>query len=81
MYRRYEDPHKVEDLLERAEKRLGEAKAKYADVPDEDYPIDYIADLYNDVESLRERVNFAWQDQEYDENYAHDMGYDREEES
>ena len=81
MYRRYEDPHKVEDLLEQAEKRLDEAKAKYADVPDEYYPIDYIADLYNDVESLRERVNFAWQDQEYDENYAHDMGYDLEEES
>lgn len=72
MYRRYEDPWKLEDRLENAEKELEQAKEEDPE------NIDRIIDLVNEVESLRERVNFAWQDQEYDENYAHEMGYDQE---
>lgn len=72
MYRRYEDPWKLEDRLEKAEKELEQAKEEDPE------NIDRIIDLVNEVESLRERVNFAWQDQEYDENYAHEMGYDQE---
>ena len=73
MYRQYEDPWKLEERLENAKKRLEQAKQEDPE------NIDLIIDLVNEVESLRERVNFAWQDQEYDENYAHDMGYDLEE--
>lgn len=72
MYRQYEDPWKLEDRLEKAEKELERAKEEDPE------NIDRIIDLVNEVESLRERVNFAWQDQEYDENYAHEMGYDQE---
>ena len=63
MYRQYEDPYKVQKLLEDAERELEEAKARGDDV-------ERLIDLYNEVESLRERVNFAWQDDEYDEMYA-----------
>ena len=72
MYRQYEDPWKLEDRLEEAQKRLEQAKEEDPE------NIDRIIDLVNEVESLKERVNFAWQDQEYDENYAHEMGYDQE---
>lgn len=74
MYRRYEDPWMLEDRLENAKKRLEQAKQEDPE------NIDLIIDLVNEVESLRERVNIAWQDQEYDENYAHEMGYDTAEE-
>lgn len=53
MYRRYEDPHKLEDMLAEAEQRLSEN-------PDDDY-------LAEEVAELRDRVNFAWQD-EYQED-------------
>ena len=69
MFRQYEDPWKLEEMLEQAEARLEEAKRNVEDD-------DTLWNLYEDVESLRERVNFAWQDQEYDENYARDYGYE-----
>ena len=72
MYRPYENPWKLEDRLEEAQKRLEQAKEEDPE------NIDRIIDLVNEVESLKERVNFAWQDQEYDDNYAHEMGYDQE---
>lgn len=72
MYRQYEDPWKLEDRLEDANRRLEIAEDED---PDND---DRIIDLLEEIEELKERINFAWQDQEYDENYAHDMGYDQE---
>lgn len=72
MYRQYEDPWNLEDRLDAARERLEIAKQED---PDND---DRIIDLVLEVQELEERVNFAWQDQEYDENYAHDMGYDQE---
>lgn len=74
MYRHYEDPWKLEDRLKEAKERLEQAKQED---PDND---DYIIDLALEVQELEERVNFAWQDQEYDDNYAHEMGYDIAEE-
>lgn len=74
MYRQYEDPWKLEGRLKEAKERLEQAKQEDPE------NIDRIIDLAEEVESLKERVNFAWQDQEYDENYAHEMGYDMEEE-
>lgn len=72
MYRQYEDPWALEERLKQAKERLEQAKQED---PDND---DRIIDLVLEVHELEERVNFAWQDQEYDENYAHDMGYDQD---
>lgn len=56
MYRQYENPKTLEERLEEAQKRLAENP--------------YDEDLANEVAELKERVNFAWQDDEYDEDYA-----------
>ena len=56
MYRSYENPRRMEELLEEAQKRLSDAIARGDD--------DCI-DLYQEVEELKERVNFAWQDDEF----------------
>lgn len=63
MYRQYENPYKLKQQLVEAEKRLAEN-------PDD-------GDLYNEVAELKDRINFAWQDDEYDcdymrENYPED---------
>jgi hypothetical protein len=52
MYRQYEDPWKLED-------QLAEAKQRLAENP-------YDEDLVNEVAELKDRVNFAWQDNEYE---------------
>lgn len=52
IYRQYEDPYKLE-------KQLAEAKERLAENP-------YDEDLVNEVAELEERVNFAWQDDEYE---------------
>lgn len=58
MYRSYENPYTLEEMLKEAEKRLAENPG------DED--------LATDVAELRDRVNFAWQDDEYDSDYYRD---------
>lgn len=50
MYRRYEDPYKLEELLVEAEARLAEN-------PDDDYAAIEVAEL-------RDRLRFAWDDNE-----------------
>jgi ABC-type nitrate/sulfonate/bicarbonate transport system substrate-binding protein len=62
-YRRYENPHKVQKLLEEVQQALEKAEQEGREPED-------LIDLYQEVESLKERLNFAWQDEEYDENYA-----------
>ncbi len=62
MYRTYENPWTLEDELERAEQRLAEAMEEGDD--------EQIMWAQIEVHELRDRVNFAWQDEEYDENYA-----------
>lgn len=59
MYRQYEDPHELEDQLE-------ELLARRAKETDEDALID----LDIEIAELRERINFAWQDDEYDSDYC-----------
>ena len=66
MYRQYEDPRKLEKMLEDARTQLETAKQEDPD------DVDRLIDLCQEVESLKERVNFAWQDEEYDEQYAND---------
>lgn len=52
IYRQYEDPYALED-------QLAEAKRELAENP-------FDEDLALTVHELKERVNFAWQDQEYE---------------
>ena len=56
IHRQYENPRTLEERLEEAKRRLAENP--------------YDEDLANEVAELKERVNFAWQDEEYDEDYA-----------
>lgn len=54
IYRRYEDPYKVQKMLD-------EARARLAEDPEDEF-------LYEEVAELEERLNFAWQDDEAAEN-------------
>lgn len=62
MYRQYEDPYKLEGWLREAEADL--EKARYED------DLDRQIDLYDTVEALKARINYAWQDDEYDRDYG-----------
>ena len=64
MFRQYEDPYKVQKMLAQAEADFEAAKQEDPE------NVDLLIDLANEVESLRERLNFAWQDDEYDEMNA-----------
>lgn len=55
MYRQYEDPAKIQKLLDEAKTRLNAAI---------DAGQDDIIDLHENVVDLEERLNFAWQDEE-----------------
>ena len=58
MYRQYEDPWKLE-------KQLAELKERRANATD-DGELEW---LIEEIAELEERINFAWQDQEYEEDY------------
>ena len=55
MYRQYEDPYKLEQRLE-------ELKERRANCTNED---ELIA-IDQDIAELKDRINFAWQDDEYE---------------
>ena len=59
MYRQYENPHTLEAMLD-------EVKEQIAQCTDEDE----LECLSMEKADLEERINFAWQDDEYDEDYA-----------
>lgn len=52
MYRQYEDPHSLEERLQNLEAELKENPENY--------------ELAQEVAELKERINFAWQDDEDD---------------
>lgn len=62
MYRQYENPHTLQERLEKI-------KEEYNKETDVDRKID----LYETIAELEERINFAWQDIEYDENNAEEF--------
>lgn len=69
MYRQYENPIKLE-------KELAVLKKEYNDVfaaAEAKGPLaiewEYLCDLAETIEELKERINFAWQDDEADELY------------
>ena len=55
-YRQYENPRELE-------RELAELKAKLPMVTDEDA----LVSLHESIMEMEDRVNFAWQDEEYDE--------------
>lgn len=62
MYRQYEDPRELENRLEKW----------LENHPKENWD-EYDYETYSD---LKERINFAWQDEEYDIDNADFFGYD-----
>lgn len=62
MYRQYEDPHALEKRLAELKEELHRAYALGA----EPYMLE---DIEIDIASVKERINFAWQDDEYDSEY------------
>lgn len=61
MYRQYEDPRKLEEELA----RVKEEYQRFLDAGG----VDEFGDWYERISDLEDRINFAWQDEEYDENY------------
>lgn len=62
MYRRYENPFELQDLLEEKKAEFQARKEAGEDMED-------LIDLAIDIEDLEQRINFAWQDDEYDSDY------------
>jgi len=59
MYRQYEDPYKLE-------KQLKELRREYDNAKENNTDEDTLVELSQDIHELEERVNFAWQDDEYE---------------
>ena len=58
MYRQYEDPYTLEEILDRLDIEMQEAIAK----DDEQLQIE----IALEIAEIRDRINYAWQDDEYD---------------
>lgn len=63
MYRQYENPRKLERELE-------ELKAEMESMDLDDLDLDDLMFYHERKAELEERINFAWQDEEYDANYV-----------
>lgn len=61
MYRSYENPYALEE-------QLAELKEQYCIAVEEGADDDVLINLSMDINELEERVNFAWQDDEFDED-------------
>mgnify|MGYP007030235270 CR=1 FL=1 len=59
MYRQYEDPYELE-------KQLKELRRKYSNTKENNADENTLIELSQDIHELEERVNFAWQDDEYE---------------
>ena len=69
MYRNYENPYELN-------KYLCELEAEFDTRFENGESLEDLIDLAEDIATLKERINFAWQDQEYDEmnrDYADEM--------
>ena len=69
MYRQYENPYKLN-------KYLCELEAEFDTRFENGESLEDLIDLAEDIATLKERINFAWQDEEYDEmnrDYADEM--------
>jgi hypothetical protein len=63
MYRQYENPWELEDELAKLEYEL--TMAEYEGASDEE-----LADIQMSIYEIKDRINFAWQDNEFEcDNY------------
>lgn len=60
MYRQYENPYTLEDQLEEMKRKYVEA----VETSDDEYYIEYLAEA---ITELKDRINFAWQDDAEDD--------------
>lgn len=58
IYRQYENPYKLEKQLEELKKRRAKCTDEYE-----------LEGIDQDIAELKERINFAWQDDEYECDY------------
>ena len=71
MYRQYENPRELTKRLEEAKANLVEITIDFhMGLADEDM----LADAQLKVDELSDRVNFAWQDEEFEEDYSMENG-------
>ena len=59
MYRQYENPYELENQLDKLKKEYEKAVKENADE-------DTLINLAENIAELKDRINFAWQDDEYD---------------
>lgn len=74
MYRQYENPRELEKLLESKRTSLAMLRARMQfhnidDISTQELE-EMSIDLQMQISELEERVNFAWQDEEFEENCA-----------
>lgn len=62
MYRQYENPYELN-------KYLCELEAEFDTRFENGESLEDLIDLAEDIATLKERINFAWQDEEYDMDY------------
>lgn len=61
MYRQYENPYELNKYLCELEAEYQTLIESGVDADEEDF-----IDLYCEIADIKERINFAWQDDEYD---------------
>ena len=84
MYRQYEDARALEKELESLKTKLSMLRKRIIYHNIDDYSIEELTeqscDLQMQISELEERVNFAWQDEEYEEDMRiaekHQYGYE-----
>lgn len=72
MYRDYENPRELEKQLKElqtARDELYRMAVQETNPYRKDALFDQWSDSAQEEEELKERINFAWQDEEYDESY------------
>lgn len=66
MYRSYENPYELELQLKELKQQYYDAKVSNADD-------DILIDLSIEINSLEERIKFAWEDDEYENEYENEI--------
>ena len=71
MFRRYENPVELEKYLDNAKQELEQLKVRIGSMDENDPDFDSMyfdmLNLADVVEDLKERIRFAWDDDEYDQ--------------
>ena len=70
MFRVYENPRNLEEALKKKQEEYDNLRLAACIAPPSDFVQDKLLDLHNEIEELKQRVNFAWQDEEYSEACA-----------